>query len=124
MKIADPLCVVRQNSISRNAWPAINSAGKSGLGHIHIGFWRRNAEVWLTQVYKTDSMFDTRSPRKSDALLDDQPTVFVEVAPQEFETRPIQVGLSNGLLIEILGGLNEHDRIRIPAISTLQPENA
>jgi HlyD family secretion protein len=58
------------------------------------------------------------------SFVDDQPTVFVEVAPQEYASRPIQVGLSNGLLIEILGGLNEHDRIRIPTIPTLQPENA
>lgn len=43
-----------------------------------------------------------------------QPYVEVEVAPQSFERRPVQTGLSDGITIEVLDGLAEADRIKDP----------
>jgi HlyD family secretion protein len=40
--------------------------------------------------------------------------VEVEVAEQRFERREIQTGLSDGIKIEVLGGLNENDSIKVP----------
>ncbi len=43
-------------------------------------------------------------------------SVFVEVetAPQEFEQRPIEVGLSDGIKIEVLSGVDTTDQIKKP----------
>jgi HlyD family secretion protein len=43
-------------------------------------------------------------------------TTFVEVeaAPQEFKRRDIKTGLSDGIYIEVLDGLAERDKIKIP----------
>jgi HlyD family secretion protein len=41
------------------------------------------------------------------------PFVEVETAPQQFEKRPIQVGLSDGINIEIVNGLKKTDIIKI-----------
>ncbi|MDR4495833.1 MAG: efflux RND transporter periplasmic adaptor subunit [Nitrospirales bacterium] len=49
-------------------------------------------------------------------FIEDQPTLFVEIAPQKFEARPIEVGISDGLKVEITKGLTEHDRIRVDGI--------
>jgi HlyD family secretion protein len=35
-----------------------------------------------------------------------------ETPRQEFERTPVQLGLSDGLRIEILGGISEGDRVR------------
>jgi HlyD family secretion protein len=52
---------------------------------------------------------------KESLLQFDGDTVFVEVetAPQQFEKRSIEVGLSDGINIEILSGLAKTDRIKI-----------
>ena len=42
----------------------------------------------------------------------DSPYVEVEVGAQEFERREIKVGLSDGILIEILKGLSTEDKIK------------
>lgn len=44
----------------------------------------------------------------------DKPYVEVETAPQKFERREIEVGLSDGITIEVLSGLSETDKIKDP----------
>jgi HlyD family secretion protein len=44
----------------------------------------------------------------------DKPYVEVEVAPQKFERRDIQTGLSDGIQIEIVSGLAESDKVKDP----------
>ena len=43
---------------------------------------------------------------------DDKKFVEVEVAPQQFERREIQTGLSDGIQIEIVSGVSESDKIK------------
>jgi len=43
---------------------------------------------------------------------DGQPYVEVEVAPQIFERRDIEVGISDGIQIEVLSGLTREDRVK------------
>jgi len=52
---------------------------------------------------------------KESMLQFDGDTVFVQVetAPQQFEKRIIEVGLSDGINIEIVSGLKKTDRIKI-----------
>ncbi len=42
-----------------------------------------------------------------------QPFVSVEVAPNVFENRPLTLGLSNGLAVEVTDGIEEGDQFRI-----------
>ncbi|MEM1177404.1 MAG: efflux RND transporter periplasmic adaptor subunit [Acidobacteriota bacterium] len=42
------------------------------------------------------------------------PFVEVETAPQQFEKRPVELGLSDGLTVEVLGGVQDGDRIKDP----------
>jgi len=44
-----------------------------------------------------------------------QTYVEVETAPQQFERRQIETGLSDGIAIEIISGLSESDRIKKPS---------
>jgi HlyD family secretion protein len=44
----------------------------------------------------------------------DKPYVEVETESQVFEKRPIEVGISDGLKIEVLSGITQSDRIKIP----------
>lgn len=58
---------------------------------------------------------------------DGRPYVEVEVAPQQFEKRSVEVGLSDGIHIEVLGGLDESAKIKKPApggAAAPQPGNA
>jgi HlyD family secretion protein len=43
---------------------------------------------------------------------DGKPKVDVEVAPQKFERREIQTGLSDGIQIEVVSGLTEKDKVK------------
>ncbi len=43
-----------------------------------------------------------------------KPFVEVEVGPGRFERRAVELGLSNGLEVEVLGGLSKSDRIKRP----------
>ena len=43
----------------------------------------------------------------------DKPFVEVETGPQQFEKRSIQTGLSDGINIEIISGLEKIDKIKI-----------
>ncbi|MEM9290565.1 MAG: efflux RND transporter periplasmic adaptor subunit [Acidobacteriota bacterium] len=45
---------------------------------------------------------------------EDQPFVEVEVAPQRFEPRTVELGLSDGLTVEIMDGLSSADQIKDP----------
>lgn len=45
---------------------------------------------------------------------DGKPFVEVEVGPQAFERRPIEVGLSDGIHIEVLGGIDAGTKIKKP----------
>lgn len=47
---------------------------------------------------------------------DDEDSVFVEIetGPQEFEQRFIEVGLSDGINIEVISGLTAEDKIKVP----------
>lgn len=42
------------------------------------------------------------------------PTIEIETGEQKFEERQIEVGLSDGVFIEVLSGLSEEDRIKKP----------
>jgi len=44
----------------------------------------------------------------------EQPYVEVEVAPQQFERRDVELGLSDGIQVEVLGGIGADDRIKHP----------
>jgi len=53
----------------------------------------------------------------NEALLqfeEDKPYVEVEVAPQKFEKRFIETGLSDGINIQVVSGLSETDKIKNP----------
>jgi len=45
---------------------------------------------------------------------DGKPYVEVEIAPQTFERRDVEVGLSDGLQIEVVSGLSEGDKVKNP----------
>lgn len=40
--------------------------------------------------------------------------VEVEIAPQQFEKRYLVTGISDGINIEVVSGLSESDKIKIP----------
>jgi HlyD family secretion protein len=42
----------------------------------------------------------------------DEPYVEVEVGEQKFERRDIQIGISDGINVEILEGLTESDKVK------------
>jgi HlyD family secretion protein len=52
----------------------------------------------------------------------EKPFVEVEVAPQQFEKRPVKTGLSDGINIEILEGLKKTDKIKQPQLAEITPE--
>ena len=43
---------------------------------------------------------------------DEKPFVEVETAPQKFEKREIKTGLSDGIVIEIVSGIAETDKLK------------
>jgi len=45
---------------------------------------------------------------------DDKPFVEIETKPQTFDKRDIKVGLSDGIKVEILGGVTKTDKIKVP----------
>lgn len=53
----------------------------------------------------------------NEALLtfeDEKPFVEVQTNEQEFEMREVELGLSDGIHVEVLGGVSEEDQIKIP----------
>ncbi len=49
---------------------------------------------------------------------EDKPFVEVETEPQNFEKRFIEVGLSDGIVIEVVSGLTEEDQVKNASLST------
>ncbi|MFH1936064.1 MAG: hypothetical protein ABIK52_00675 [Bacteroidota bacterium] len=47
---------------------------------------------------------------------DDSTFVEVEIAPQQYENRMINTGLSDGINIEVLSGLSQDDKIKVPQL--------
>ena len=45
---------------------------------------------------------------------DDKPFVEVETAPQTFERRDVKLGLSDGIKVEVLSGVQKTDKIKVP----------
>jgi HlyD family secretion protein len=77
------------------------------------------ADVLIRANYSANA--DIVLDRKDDVLALDEallqfdgekPYVEVEVAPQKFERREIQTGLSDGILIEIVAGLTQADKVK------------
>ncbi|MCX2738330.1 efflux RND transporter periplasmic adaptor subunit [Pontibacter anaerobius] len=50
----------------------------------------------------------------------EHPYVEVETAPQQFEKRMIKTGLSDGINIEVVSGLQKKDKVKVPDTSTTQ----
>jgi len=44
----------------------------------------------------------------------DKPFVEVETAPQLFVKRPVKLGLSDGIKVEVLEGVTQADKVKIP----------
>jgi membrane fusion protein, heavy metal efflux system len=92
--------------------------GINGTGHllpVHLGISDRKDLVPGSVV---DVYLMTRSPEKVlavplAALMEEQGNyfVFVQLHPESFEKRQVERGSSDGLLVEISGGLREGERI-------------
>jgi HlyD family secretion protein len=66
-----------------------------------------NADIVL------DKREDVLSVNEGNLLIEDKATfVEVETAPQKFEKREIKTGLSDGINIEVVSGLNEGEKIK------------
>lgn len=74
-----------------------------------------NADIVLDKREKTMAI-------KESMLLfeDEKPYVEVEKSPQVFEKRMIQTGLSDGINIEVLSGLQREDKVKIPNTDAVQ----
>ena len=84
---------------------ALIRAGYSANGRIVLA--RRDNVLTLKEgviQYEKDHAAPKEAPQK--------PFVEVEVAPQQFEKRLIEVGLSDGINIEILSGLTLKDKVK------------
>jgi HlyD family secretion protein len=88
----------------------------------------KNKEIFIRAGYSAnaDIVLDRRDQvlAINESLLqfdpDKKPFVEVEVGEQKFEKRPVEVGLSDGVKIEVLKGIDEKVRIKRPA--TAGPE--
>ncbi|MFC2096393.1 efflux RND transporter periplasmic adaptor subunit [Bacteroidota bacterium] len=68
-----------------------------------------NADIVLT---RKDSVLSV----KESLLIFEEDSVFVEIEtePQIYEKRLVEVGLSDGINIEVLAGITEEDKIKVP----------
>lgn len=66
-----------------------------------------NADIVLDRVDKVLAISESLLQFNGDSVF-----VEVETGPQQFEKRPIKVGLSDGINIEIKSGLSESDKIK------------
>ena len=81
----------------------INSQGKIALRMV------RNADIVL------DEKKGVLAIREALVQYDNgKPFVEVETAPQTFVRRDVKLGLSDGIKVEVLGGVTKADRIKIP----------
>ena len=102
--------------------------GKPGLLHQIDEFYFKRIEAVEFSV-KMDDGQDPRSLPNADIVLDrrddvlavheallqfEDDGIYVEVerAPQQFERRAIETGLSDGISIEVVSGLEEGDRLK------------
>jgi len=53
---------------------------------------------------------------------DGKPYVEVETAPQKFEKRPVELGLSDGINIEVLGGIDADTQLKAPTNAGAEEE--
>ncbi|MEZ4722057.1 MAG: efflux RND transporter periplasmic adaptor subunit [Flavobacteriales bacterium] len=87
----------------------IEAAVKADTNHFIRAGYSANADVVLdkrTNVLSLDESLITFEGEKA--------FVEVETGNQIFEKREIQCGLSDGIFIEVLGGVSEEDKIKIP----------
>jgi HlyD family secretion protein len=78
---------------------------------------KEGVEVRANLSANADIVLDSRDDVLAidEALLqfeDGKPFVEVETAPQKFEKRAIETGLSDGIVIEVVKGLSEKDRVK------------
>jgi len=78
---------------------------------------REGVDVRANLSANADIVLDRRSQvlALDESLLqfeDGKPFVEVETAPQKFEKRSIETGLSDGIVIEVVKGIGEKDRIK------------
>jgi HlyD family secretion protein len=78
-----------------------------------------NKELFLRSNYSAnaDIVLDKRANvlaiNEGDLIIEDKATfVEVETAPQQFAKREIKTGLSDGIHIEVVSGLNEGEKIK------------
>jgi HlyD family secretion protein len=82
---------------------------KKGDAFIRAGY-SANADIVL------DERKGVPSIREAVVQFDDgKPFVEVETAPQSFERRPVKLGLSDGIRVEVLEGVKEGERLKIPS---------
>ena len=87
----------------------IKAALKPTNGTLIRAGYSANAEIVLERADKVLAV--------KESLLqfeDDKPFVEIEVGPSEFERRDLEVGLSDGINIEIKGGVDESSKIKLP----------
>jgi HlyD family secretion protein len=53
----------------------------------------------------------------------DKTFVEIETKPGNFEKRFIKTGLSDGINIEVIGGLNQNDKIKLPQLAAVNEDN-
>lgn len=87
----------------------IRAALKLGEGHGLRAGYSANADIVL------DRRKAVRAINERNLIFDGGKTwVEVEVAMQQFERREVRTGLSDGINIEILNGLDENEHIKVP----------
>jgi HlyD family secretion protein len=87
----------------------IRAALKLDANHALRAGYSANADIVL------DRRKDVRAINEKNLIFAEGKTwVEVEIAAQRFERREVRTGLSDGIKIEILGGLNENDSIKVP----------
>jgi HlyD family secretion protein len=82
----------------------------------------RNPDVFIRAGYSANADIVLAERKQATALREalvqfekGQTFVEVETAPQTFERRPVKLGLSDGIHIEVLEGVGKDDRIKVPS---------
>ncbi|WP_266203866.1 efflux RND transporter periplasmic adaptor subunit [Pontibacter kalidii] len=74
-----------------------------------------NADIVLDKREKTLAIKESMLKFEKE-----QPYVEVETAPQRFEKRKIKTGLSDGINIEVVSGLEKNEKVKVPEANTVQ----
>ncbi len=79
-----------------------------------------NEEFFIRAGYSAnaDIVLDSRTdvlaiPESLLQFEDDQPFVEIEKGDQQFEKQSVELGLSDGINVEVLDGVSEEDKIKI-----------